>query len=62
MSKKDTWDGGNTDAKTNKDELVRAKKQREELSQQVSQLEREVVANLDEMHKANDDLAGVQVS
>lgn len=49
-------------ARALRDELTRAERQRDELSRQVSHLERESVVNADEMEKANDDLAGVQVS
>ena len=47
-------------ARVLRDELSRAERQRDELSRQVSHLEREAVVNADEMEKANDDLAGVQ--
>lgn len=43
-----------------RDELGRAERQRDELSRQVSHLEREAVVTSDEMEKTNDDLAGVQ--
>ena len=43
-----------------RDELIRAERQRDELSSQVSHLEREAVVSADEMEKVNDDLAGVQ--
>mmetsp|Transcript_21646 Transcript_21646/g.55293 ORF Transcript_21646/g.55293 Transcript_21646/m.55293 type:complete len:214 (+) Transcript_21646:1-642(+) len=43
-----------------RDELTRAERQRDELSRQVSHLEREAVVSADEMEKTNDDLAGVQ--
>ena len=47
-------------AKALREELTRAERQRDELSRQVSHLEREAVVSADEMEKANDDLAGVQ--
>merc|ERR1719326_1106129 len=47
-------------ARVLRDELTRAERQRDELSRQVSHLEREAVVSADEMEKANDDLAGVQ--
>merc|ERR1719326_767659 len=47
-------------ARVLRDELTRAERQRDELSRQVSHLEREAVVAADEMEKANDDLAGVQ--
>jgi chromosome segregation ATPase len=47
-------------ARVLRDELGRTERQRDELSQQVSHLEREAVVAADEMEKANDDLAGVQ--
>ena len=43
-----------------RDELSRTERQRDELSRQVSHLEREAVVSAGEMEKANDDLAGVQ--
>lgn len=47
-------------AKMLREELTRAERQRDELSRQVSHLEREAVVASDEMEKTNDDLAGVQ--
>ena len=48
------------EAKQTKDELVRTERLRDELLQQVSQLEREALVTADEREKLNDDLAGVQ--
>lgn len=47
-------------AKVLREELTRAERQRDELSRQVSHLEREAVVAADEMERSNDDLAGVQ--
>merc|ERR1719230_1271871 len=47
-------------AKVLRDELGRTERQRDELSRQVSHLEREAVVAADEMERTNDDLAGVQ--
>lgn len=47
-------------AKLLSDDLARSERQRDELSHQVSHLEREAVVSADEMEKLNDDLAGLQ--
>merc|ERR1719353_326459 len=47
-------------ARVLRDELGRAERHRDELSRQVSHLEREAVVTADEQERANDDLAGVQ--